>query len=233
MVGEAARQLGGVRLGALDAQVQRAQATQREPGLERSRGVALYVAAPLEHVVEVVVPGDDRAELQVAVAGEVLGRRVHDHVGAELERPLQQRGEERVVDDHAGAGVVRRGDDRGGVGHLEGRVGRRLEPDQSGVLARRDHRRGVGDVDQCCVEPAAQLQVGERDERAVVGVPGHDHLVAERDQVQEAGDRRHPGRVARHRHPPARRARSRTQSTSGCRSGRTRGLHPRRTSTPS
>ena len=148
VVGEAARELGGVRLGALDPQVQRAQAAQREPGLERSGRVALDVAAPLEHVVEIVVAGDDRSELHVAVAGEVLGRRVHHHVGAELERPLQQRGEERVVDDDAGAGVVGRGDDRGGVGHLEGRVGRRLEPDQRGVLARRDHRRGVREVDE-------------------------------------------------------------------------------------
>ena len=86
-------------------------------------------------------------------------------------RPLQQRGEERVVDDHAGAGLVRRGDDRGGVGHLEGRVGRRLEPDQRGVLARRDHGRGVREVDEGRGQPAAQLEVGERDQRAVVGVP--------------------------------------------------------------
>ena len=118
-----------------------------------------------------------------------------DHVGAELERPLQQRGEERVVDDHAGAGVAGRGDDRGGVGHLERRVGRRLEPDQRGVLARLDHGRGVRYVDDRRGEPAAELEVGELDQGAVVGVPRHHHLVAERDQVEEAGDRRHPGRV--------------------------------------
>ena len=195
VVREAAGELGGVRLGALDAQVQGAQAAQREPGLERPGRVALHVAAALEHGVELVVAGDDRAELEVAVAGEVLGRRVQHHVGAELERPLEQRREERVVDDDAGAGVVGRGDDRGCVGHLEGRVGRRLEPDQRGVLARRDHRGGVRDVDERRRQPAAQLEVRELDQGAVVGVPRHDHLVAERDQVEEAGDRGHPGRV--------------------------------------
>ena len=41
VVGEAARELGGVRLGALDPQVQGAQAAQREPGLERPGRVAL------------------------------------------------------------------------------------------------------------------------------------------------------------------------------------------------
>jgi hypothetical protein len=139
VVGETAGELGGVRLGALDAQVQSAQAAQGQPRLERSGRVALDVAAPLQHAVQVVVAGDDRPELYVAVAGEVLGGRVQHHIGAEVQRSLQQRGEERVVDDHAGTGVMGRRDDGWGVGHLEGRVGRRLEPHQRGVLARRHH----------------------------------------------------------------------------------------------
>ena len=44
------------------------------------------VAAVLEHGVELVVAGDDRAEQDVAVPGEVLRRGVHDQVDAELER---------------------------------------------------------------------------------------------------------------------------------------------------
>ena len=63
VVGEAAGELGGVRLRALDAQVQGAQAAQREPGLERPGRVALDVAAALEHGVQLVVAGDDRTQL--------------------------------------------------------------------------------------------------------------------------------------------------------------------------
>jgi len=70
VVGEAARELGGVGLGALDAQVQGAQAAQREPGLERSGRVALDVAARLENGEKIVVARDDRSELYVAVAGD-------------------------------------------------------------------------------------------------------------------------------------------------------------------
>ena len=43
-------------------------------------------------------PADD-----VGVAAEVLRGRVHDDVGAELERPLEVRRRERVVDDDARA----------------------------------------------------------------------------------------------------------------------------------
>ena len=46
----------------------------------------------------VVVAGDHRAADDVGVAAEVLGRRVHDEVGAELERALVGRRGERVVD---------------------------------------------------------------------------------------------------------------------------------------
>ena len=72
-----------------------------------------------------------------------------------------------------------------------GLVGR-LEPDQRGVLAGRDARRGVGDVDQRGRQPAARLEVGQLARSAVVGVPRHDHR-ASRDQVEHRGDRREPG----------------------------------------
>ena len=47
---------------------------------------------------ERVVARDDRAADHVGVAVQVLGRRVHDQIGAELERALQHRRRERVVD---------------------------------------------------------------------------------------------------------------------------------------
>ena len=69
--------------------------------------------------------------------GEVLGRRVHDDVGAEGRAALAQGSGEGVVDDDVRAGLVGGGGDRRDVGDLERRVGRRLEPDQGGVVARR------------------------------------------------------------------------------------------------
>ena len=85
--------------------------------------------------------GDDGAEEHVAVAGEVLRHRVHDDVGAVLERALEQRGREGVVDDREDPALAGRREQRGQVGDLEQGVGRRLEPEQVGAVEGREHRR--------------------------------------------------------------------------------------------
>ncbi len=103
VLAEPAHQLLGVGLGPLDAQVQGAHPAQRQPGLEGAGRRAEQVAAALEHAVELVVVGDDRPHQHVAVPGEVLGRRVHDDVGAQRQRLLEQRRGEGVVDDDVGA----------------------------------------------------------------------------------------------------------------------------------
>ena len=69
---------------------------------------------------------DDAADA-VAVAVQVLGRAVHDEVGAELDRPLQARARERVVDDDLDAAPVRELGAAGDVGEPQHRVGRRLD----------------------------------------------------------------------------------------------------------
>ena len=82
-----------------DAQVQRAQAAVDEEAVERAGHRADGVlheahaarAAPASR-------DDDRAADDVGVPAEVLRRRVHDDVGAELERALDDRRGERVVD---------------------------------------------------------------------------------------------------------------------------------------
>ena len=58
---------------------------------------------------------DERAAEHVGVAAEVLGGRVHDHVGAERERLLQVRRGEGVVDDDEHAGRVADLGERGDV----------------------------------------------------------------------------------------------------------------------
>jgi hypothetical protein len=68
----------------------------------------------------------------VGVPGEVLRDRVHDHVGAEVQRPLHQGRRERVVDHGQRAGLACGGAQGREVGHLEHGVGRGLEPQQPG-----------------------------------------------------------------------------------------------------
>ena len=82
------------------------------------------------------------------MAGKVLRHAVDDEVGAELERLLEQRRRERVVDDEQGAGLVRRRPDRGDVVHEQTRVRRRFDPHQLGLARERRLQRGrVADVD--------------------------------------------------------------------------------------
>ena len=75
-------------------------------------------------------PADD-----VGVAAEVLRRRVEDDVGPELERPLEVRRGEGVVDDdeHARASG-RAAEARLDVDDVQQRVRRGLEPDDARAL---------------------------------------------------------------------------------------------------
>ena len=231
---EAAYQLLGVGLRALDPQREGAQSAQREPHLEGPGDRAEQVAAPLEHVVQLVVARDDGAHQHVGVAGDVLRRRVHDQVDTPLERLLQDRRREGVVDDHVGACLVRRLRDRRHVGDLHRRVGRRLEPDQGRVLAGRHDGVQVGDVDEVRGDPLAQLEVAELHQRPVVGMARRDHLLPVGDEVE---DRRDGCQSARERQAapalePAQRVLERASTWGWC-SGRTRGRLRRRTSRPS
>jgi hypothetical protein len=119
-VGEGA----GVALGPVDAEVQCAQPAQRQPGLQRAGDRPHQVAAALQHVVQLVIGGDQRPEHGVGVTGQVLGRGVHHDVGAHRQRLLAQRCGERVVDHDVRAGVVGDPGDRLDVGDLQCGVGR-------------------------------------------------------------------------------------------------------------
>ena len=105
---------------------------------------------------------DRGAEQDVGVPGEVLRHRVHDDVGAELERPLQQRRRERVV--HRQQRAAARGPPRPArqVGDLEQRVRRRLEPEQVGAVQRGGDGVGVGDRRPAARSRPAGRQLGRR-----------------------------------------------------------------------
>ena len=84
-------------------QVQGPQPAVDEEAVERSRHRADRVLDEAQALVELAVAGDDHAADHVGVAAEVLGRRVHDDIGARLQRPLVDRSGERVVDRDQGA----------------------------------------------------------------------------------------------------------------------------------
>ena len=119
-----------------------------------------------------LVGDDERAADHVGVAAAVLGGGVHDHVRAQVQRLLQIRGGERVVDDHQGAEGVGDLGDGGDVGHRHQRVGRGLHPDRD-RLPRQDgrlHGGQVGEIDRIGAQPPRLVRPREQPERAAVRV---------------------------------------------------------------
>jgi hypothetical protein len=92
-----------------------------------------------------VVRGEEAAD-HVRVPAEVLRRRVEHDVGADLERVLEVRRREGVVDDDDRAGRVGRVGDRAQIEDVQHRVRRRLEPDEPRALVHVG-RRVVVEVD--------------------------------------------------------------------------------------
>ena len=93
---------------ALHPQRQGAQPAQREERLERPRDGAVQPSVPREPLArapssEVTATPSSTSECP----DELLGHAVHDDVGAEVERPLDQGRGERVVDGDHGADGVR------------------------------------------------------------------------------------------------------------------------------
>ncbi len=132
----------------------------------------------------------------VGMAAEVLRRRVDDDVGAELERTLQVRRRERVVDDEERAGRVCGLGGGGDVHDVEHRVRRRLDP---------HHPRGVvemvGEVRELLgrqvVEAVALRLVDLRGHPvdAAVDVGDENDPVARIEEVHERRRRAEPGGV--------------------------------------
>ena len=73
---------------------------------------------------------DERTADDITVPAEVLGRRVHHHVGTQQQRLLQVGGGECVVDDQESSGVVSDVGDRGDIRDVQQRIGRGFDPDQ-------------------------------------------------------------------------------------------------------
>ena len=106
-----------------------------------------------------------------------------DDIGAELERPLEGRGQERVVDDDLRTGCLGGRADRRHVGDVERRVGGRLHPHDTSAGDGRDHCGRVGDVDKTHLEVAlADMVVDEGAHAEVAERRQHQHLRRKREQ---------------------------------------------------
>ena len=99
----------------------------------RNRGAAL--ADQLVDIIhdELFGAEDDPAEA-AALPVDVLGRRIHDAVGAELERPLVERGRKYVVDGQRRAGRMRDLGHRLDIDDFQRRVSRALQEKSLGVI---------------------------------------------------------------------------------------------------
>ena len=113
---------------------------------------------------------------------------MHYHVGAQLQRTLEVRAGEGVVDDHERTGRVGRVDHGGDVDDAQQRVGGRLQPDQARRGAQgAGHGGRVRRVDVVDLHPKARQQtVKEAGGAAIQVVVRHDMVAA----LQQVGDGR-------------------------------------------
>jgi hypothetical protein len=119
---------------ALHPDRQRLQPAQDEPRVERAGDGPERLLEEEEPLGDRMVVRRDEPADHVGVAAEVLRRRVDDGVGAEVERVLEVRRRERVVDDEDGTDRVRRVGCRADVDDVQQRVRRGFDPDHAGPL---------------------------------------------------------------------------------------------------
>ena len=143
---------------------------------------------------------DEHAADRHAVTADPFRRRMHDDVGAVLDRPDQAgRGEGRI-DHQRQAGNVGDGGNRRDVEHLEAGIAQRLGEDQPRLgpdrrgegcrVARIDHRRRDAEARQGMVEQivAAAIDVARGDDVAA-GIRQRQHRQRQRRLAARRGDR--------------------------------------------
>ena len=167
----------------LHAQDQGLHPAQEQEGVEGALGPA-QVAEPLgPDLADELGRPHHRAAQDVAVAGEVLGGRVHHQVDAEFERAGERRGGEGVVGDGEDAPLPGEAGDLGEVVDAEGGVRRGLDVDHPGVGAHRLGQRPVGGVDD--PDAVALEGVVEEPLGAAVERPQVDELVPRLEQGED------------------------------------------------
>lgn len=114
----------------------------------------------LQRAIEDLARGEDRPAEAAALAVDVLGRRVHDDIRAQLVGLLQQRRGEDIVHHQQRPGFMRDRGDGLDVDQPQAGVGRRFQEEQPGVVAHRGAPLvDVGAVHDGGFHPEARQQV--------------------------------------------------------------------------
>ncbi len=139
---------------------------------------------------------EDHPTEAAALAVDMLGRRVHHAVGAELHRALIERRREHVVDDQRRAGVMRDVGDRLDVEHFQIGIGRALQEAGLGILLHRLLPRiEIGAVDQSRRHAIARQMVLDDVAAGAEQLLRRHDMVAGPHLTHQCGvDCRHPGR---------------------------------------
>ncbi len=178
---------------AAHAQVERAQATEAEPGLVRRQVRAVEHDALRERGPELRGARDGPAH-HVAVTVEVLRQRVHDDVRAERGRAHEHGCRERGIDRDHRSGGVGDADDLGDIDDAQVRVRDGLHEDERS-RRRAAERRRIGGVEERDVTVLLRAHALEEGARAAVAVLLDDERAPERREQRV--ERRHPAREAR------------------------------------
>ena len=133
VIGEAIGELHRVGRRRAHPYVEGAQTPDQEERLERMQDHSVRLAnRPRPRAKGVVSREAERARQDVGMPVEVFGRRVHDHVGAERERPREDGSRACRIDREDGACRMSRPRGAFDVTHAPQRIARRLEPYELG-----------------------------------------------------------------------------------------------------
>ena len=177
------------------AEMERLDAAQHEPGVERTRHRSGGVVNELQARREIIVDHCRHSADHIAVSVQILRCRVKDDVGAEREGLLEKRRGERVVDDEQR--LMRVGDLRRGceIRDLHERIRRRL--DEYGLRLRRARILDALHVRRVHVREAeAQMlqQLVEQPERSAVHVRAADNVIAGLEKFHDRVEAAHAAR---------------------------------------
>ncbi len=180
-------------------QAHRRQPSVQNPALVRLENVAEQAAARADGPIQGRVHAQHDARQQVRESSQILRGGVDHHIGAEGDRMLERRTEERVVHDHRRLRIERSGGERRplDVGHHHGRVGGRLDEDRLQPRRRPDRlvdlRRMARD-DRDAADVQWLEQIVHKMLRAPIERHGVHQRVAGLEQRQQRGhDGRHSG----------------------------------------
>ena len=186
--------LHGVCAVLFHADVQGLEAAGDQEGVKRAQhGAGHVLQAEGADFTNKVCLADHKARNHVAVAVEVLGGGVDDHIGPKLQRLLEIRRGEGVVHDDPDGGVIAVGDGRDGgdVHHLQGGVAGGFEIDDFCFLRQSGfHRIQIRKVDKSGLDAELGHAVVHQREGAAVERVGGDDLVTADNRGPEGGRNR-------------------------------------------